>query len=227
MLAGVVHLGVFALDDRPWDGPVSWRKPATFGVSFGLTLATITWVTTYLQLAPRTRAWLLGVLAVDSVVEVAGIAVQAWRGVPSHLNTTTQTNAALAFVLAGGGAVLVGVLGYLALIALLGQVQGSPDMVLAVRVGFGLLIVGLASGVAMIARGTVARRTDGAEAGYAAVGFLKDLHGVTLHAVLVLPVLAVVLGHAGVGPLGRRLVVTCASTVYIVAALVVLVSDLV
>src|SRR4051794_25484078 len=42
--AGLFHLGVFAVAGGPWEGPVSWRKPTTFGLSFGLTLVTITGV---------------------------------------------------------------------------------------------------------------------------------------------------------------------------------------
>jgi hypothetical protein len=43
VLSGLFHLGVFAVRGGPWDGPVSWRKPATFGLSFGSTLITISW----------------------------------------------------------------------------------------------------------------------------------------------------------------------------------------
>jgi hypothetical protein len=221
VLVGLVHLGVQVVDDRPWSGPVSWRKPATFGVSFGLTLAAVTWITTYLRLGSRTRRWLLGVLAVDSVLEVGGITAQAWRGVPSHLNTSTPTNAAVAFTLAAGGAVLVVVLGILAGIAVRGHVHGPPEVVLAVRVGFGLLLVGLFSGVSMIARGSVVRRAEGADAAYAAAGFLKSLHGVTLHAVLILPAVAVLLGRSSLAPVTRHLIVAAASTAYIGAALFV------
>src|SRR5947209_6171890 len=59
--SGLVHLGVAALDNRPWLGPLSWRKPVTFGLSFGATLIAITWIASFLRLAPRSRAWLLGV----------------------------------------------------------------------------------------------------------------------------------------------------------------------
>jgi hypothetical protein len=224
--SGVLHLGVFALDDRSWSGPISWRKPFTFGVSFGLTLATLAWVTTYLRLAPKRRAWLLGGLAVISVVEVSGITVQAWRGVPSHLNTSTPVNAAIAYTLAAGGAGLVLVLGTLALVALRGHIVGPTDVVLAVRVGFALLVVGLLSGIAMIARGTIVRRTDGAKAAYAAAGFLKDLHGVTLHAILVLPLLALALRRTQLDPTTTHRIVACASAAYVTAAVALLALNL-
>ena len=78
VVSGLLHLGVFVVDDRPWAGPLSWRKPATFGLSFGLTLATVVWVTSYVVVAARTRA-VLAVFMVDCVVEIAGITLQAWR----------------------------------------------------------------------------------------------------------------------------------------------------
>lgn len=44
IVSGLFHLAVFAVDGGPWEGPVSWRKAVTFGLSFGLTLITIAWV---------------------------------------------------------------------------------------------------------------------------------------------------------------------------------------
>lgn len=82
VLSGLAHLVVFAVDGGPWDGPVSWRKPVTFGLSFGLTLIAITWVTSYLRVGTRLRSALLVVFAADCVVEVGGITLQAWRRCP-------------------------------------------------------------------------------------------------------------------------------------------------
>ncbi|MFL6101933.1 MAG: hypothetical protein ACJ74K_01115, partial [Actinomycetes bacterium] len=31
IVSGLAHLLVFAVDGGPWYGPVSWRKPVTFG----------------------------------------------------------------------------------------------------------------------------------------------------------------------------------------------------
>ena len=58
--SGLFHLGVLLVTGGSWQGPVSWRKPITFGVSFGLTLITIAWVASYISLGRRTRTWLLG-----------------------------------------------------------------------------------------------------------------------------------------------------------------------
>jgi hypothetical protein len=222
--SGMFHLGVFVVDDRPWHGPLSWRKPFTFGISFGLTLASVVWVTSYLQIRPRTRARLLTVFAVDCVLEVAGITVQAWRNQPSHLNTTTTTNTLIAMLLAFGGLVLIVTLGAFAAPALIGRTTGPPSMILAVRAGFALLVVGLLSGAAMIARGSIARaRGEDAAFIYSTTGFIKAFHGVTLHAVLVLPATAWLLAHADrLTESTRTAVLKVATASYVLAALVVL-----
>src|SRR3954453_18843728 len=86
---GLFHLVVYAADGGPWGGPVSWRKPVTFGLSFGITLASVPWVATFVALSARTRNWVLGLFAAASVAEVALVTTQRWRGVPSHFNTET------------------------------------------------------------------------------------------------------------------------------------------
>jgi hypothetical protein len=42
VVSGLVHVGVLLATGGSWSGPLSLRKPATFGLSFGLTLATLT-----------------------------------------------------------------------------------------------------------------------------------------------------------------------------------------
>ncbi len=81
---GVVHLGVFAVGGGPWEGPLSWRKPITFGLSFGVTTLAVAWIATFLRLGRRAGAWLLGTFNVAMALEVAWVTLQVWRGVPSH-----------------------------------------------------------------------------------------------------------------------------------------------
>jgi hypothetical protein len=227
ILVGVAHLGVALALPRPWDGPLSWRKPVTFGTSFGTVLLAITWVTSYLRLADRTRAVLLGVFAADCVVEVTGITAQAWRHVPSHFNTVGPLSAAVAFSLAAGGVVLVVTLGAFAGIALRGRIDAPPPMRRAVRAGFALLLAALAAGVAMIARGEVLIGAGERSLAYDTAGFLKWFHALTLHAVLVLPALAWVLARTRLDEAGQLRVVTVGVGVYLLAAAVALVVNLV
>ncbi|MFI0452965.1 hypothetical protein [Actinomadura sp. 6N118] len=220
--AGLFHLAVFVVDGGPWEGPVSWRKPATFGLSFGLTLITVTWVASYLPLGERLRNVLLGVFAADCFVEVGGITLQAWRGVPSHINRETAFDSAVSTVLAAGGGVLIVVLGIMAVIAFRPNVGVSGDMRLALRAGFVTLMIGLATGAAMIARGVIEANTGSQETAYAVTGFLKLAHGVSLHGVLVLPALAWLLAFIGWNEMRRLRAVRLATIAYGVAIAIAL-----
>ncbi|MGW2704705.1 hypothetical protein [Streptomyces sp. NPDC001340] len=217
VLSGLAHLVVFAVDGGPWDGPVSWRKPVTFGLSFGVTLIAITWVTSYLRIGARLRTVLLVVFAVDCVVEVGGITLQAWRRVPSHLNMETRFDTAVSMTLAVGGGVLVALLTVFAVASFRHRPTGPAGMPLAVRSGFAILLVALASGAAMIARGVVLTRTGHQEAAYHSTAPLKPLHGVSLHAVLVLPLLAWLLSRTSWSERARWRVVATAVGCYAAA----------
>ncbi|WP_251095200.1 hypothetical protein [Streptomyces sp. Caat 7-52] len=220
ILSGLVHLVVFAVDGGPWNGPVSWRKPVTFGLSFGVTLIAVTWVTSYLRTGDRLRAALLLVFAADCVVEVGGITLQAWRRVPSHLNMETPFDTGVSMTLGVGGGVLVVLLTLFAVASFRHRPTGPAGMPLAVRSGFALLLVALASGAAMIARGVVLTRTGHQEAAYHSTAPLKPLHGVSLHAVLVLPLLARLLTRTPWGEGVRRRIVATAAGCYTAAVAV-------
>jgi hypothetical protein len=195
--SGLAHLVVFAVDGGPWYGPVSWRKPATFGLAFGLTLAAVTWIARrYLSLPARTRDRLLAVFAADSVLEVTGITVQAWRGVPSHVDMQGSVNTAISMMLAVGGGILIVVLVTMAVAAFRGTPGIAPSMALALRTGFAGLLVGLAAGAGMIARGVLLARTGHQQEAYSADGFLKPLHAVGLNAIVVLPLLGWLLAYS-------------------------------
>ncbi|MGW3105677.1 hypothetical protein [Streptomyces sp. NPDC001100] len=217
ILSGLVHLVVFAVDGGPWYGPVSWRKPVTFGLSFGATLIAVTWVTSYLRVGARLRTVLLVVFAADCVVEVGGITLQAWRRVPSHLDMETPFDTAVSMTLAVGGAVLVVLLAVFAVASFRHRPTGPTGMALAVRSGFAILLVALASGAAMIARGVVLARTGHQEAAYHSTAPLKPLHGVSLHAVLVLPALAWLLSRTSWSETVRLRTVAVAVGCYAVA----------
>jgi len=188
--AGLFHLAVLLITGDTWIGPVSWRKPMTFGLSFGLTLITIAWVASYVRLAERTRAWLLGLFAAACVLEVSLITLQAWRRVPSHFNLSTPFDAVIARVLAVGGAVLIAVIAILTVASFRRSPARAPSMRLAVRAGLVSLDVGLLLGAVMIATGISRAMSGDQQSAYVVGGELKLAHGVALHGVLVLPALA-------------------------------------
>src|SRR2546429_137917 len=168
--SGLVHLVVFAVDDRPWEGPLSWRKAVTFGVSFGLTLITIAWVAALLRLSGRRHTWLLGAFAVACVSEVALVTLQAWRDVPSHFNTETTFDGLVARGLAVGGGVLVVVLVTLTVLAFRRRPDTPPSTLLAIRVGLVALLGSMAAGAVMIENGMVRVVSGEGSAVYANAG---------------------------------------------------------
>jgi hypothetical protein len=222
-LSGLFHLAVFAVDGGPWEGPVSWRKPTTFGLSFGLTLITIAWVASFLRLGGRARTALLSVFAAACVAETAMIGMQAWRHVPSHFDMETPLNTVISMLLAGGGGVLIVILVTLTVRAF-GENPGVPASTrLALRAGFTTLLIALASGAIMIARGVVLVRTGHQQAAYAAGGFLKPVHAVTMHGILVLPGLAWLLSFKNTSESRRIRVIAWTTTAYAVAIAAVIV----
>ncbi|MFI6515973.1 hypothetical protein ACIBF1_10480 [Spirillospora sp. NPDC050679] len=218
LLSGLAHLGVFAVDGGPWEGPVSWRKPVTFGLSFGLTLITIAWVSSFVALGERARTVLLGVFAAACVVETALITLQGWRRVPSHFNMETGFDTAVSRVLAAGGVVLIVTPARLTAAAFRRDGGLAPSMRLAVRAGLAALMVALATGGAMIARGVSRAVTGHQEAAYHAAGALKPAHAVTMHAVLVLPALAWLLTFTRLPEARRVRAVAIATALYAAAA---------
>ena len=192
-VSGLVHVGILLVTGWTWIGPVSLRKAATFGLSFGLTLPSVAWATSYLRLPAR--GLVLGVFIATCVVETVLISMQAWRGVPSHFNFATPFDTAVSTTLALGGGVIVLVGVVCTLAAFAGAGGLAPSMALAVRTGLVVLLVAFATGAMMVARGVVEARGGQAQLAYDTAGSLKPLHAVAMHVVLVLPALALVLAH--------------------------------
>jgi hypothetical protein len=188
--SGLTHVGILLVTHDAWTGPTSLRKAATFGLSFGLTLATVAWVTHLIPLAGRARTVLLGAFTGVSVVETTLVSMQAWRGVPSHFNFQTGFDTAVSMTLAAGGFVIIATIVGITLAAFRAGGRQTPAMRLALRFGFGTLVVALALGAAMIATGSVAARGPNPSVAYETAGFLKPAHAVTMHAILVIPALA-------------------------------------
>jgi hypothetical protein len=218
LLSGLFHLSVLIFSGDTWSGPLSWRKPATFGLSFGLTLITIGWVASCLP----ARRWLLGAFGVACTGEVALITVQAWRHVPSHFNMETPLDTAISRVLAAGGGVIIVVIGAMTVLAFRRLPSVAPSMRLALRAGFLSLDTALAIGAVMIAIG-VSDVVRGDQAGAYEVGAQwKPAHAVPMHGVLALPLLAWLLSRTTLPEAARvRIVATAAAGYAVLCALAV------
>ncbi len=210
VLVGLAHLAAWLAVGGAWQGPVSFRKPTTFGISFGLTTITLAWVSGHLRLTDRTRWVLLGPLAAADTTEVAWVSTQRWRGVASHFNFATSLDTRL--FLLGAAAITVTVILALTVLAFT-AIHATPSMALAVRAG--LLVLLLAQGIGgwMIGHG-VGPASDGVTQGlttFGAAGVMKVPHAVAMHAIQVLPGLAWLLAFARLAE-RRRLGLVAAAT---------------
>jgi hypothetical protein len=97
LMAGLtVVFGIAMLvDPRTIEGVPAWLKPAKFAVSTAIYGATLAWMLGALADWPRLRRRAVWTTSVVFVGEVALIAVQAWRGTPSHFNTSTLFDGAV------------------------------------------------------------------------------------------------------------------------------------
>ena len=187
LASAAFHAGVFLVAGGSWEGPVSWRKPIVFGLSFGITLATITWFMSFLRPRRGTGWALVGTFAGASVAEVFLVSMQRWRGVPSHFNESTAFDGAVFSAMGALVSVLVLLTVIVAARSFL-RLDAPPALAWAIRAGLLLLLVSQAVGVQMISEGGNT---------FGAAGALKVPHAVTLHAVQVLPALALLSLLAG------------------------------
>jgi hypothetical protein len=183
LVSGVFHGIVFLIDGGSWEGPVSWRKPIVFGLSFGITLLTVSWIVGLMRMRRATGWVVLGTLAVASVLEVFLITMQRWRGVPSHFNESTPFDSAV-FSAMGLLVTFVAVITVLITVRSFWPMDAPASLAWAIRIGLVLLLASQAVGVQMIAEGGNT---------YGAAGALKVPHAFTLHALQVLPALALLL----------------------------------
>jgi uncharacterized membrane protein len=200
LVSGLAHLVILLISGASWFGPISWRKPATFGLSFGLTLITVTWVSSYLDLPKRSRAVLIAAITLASVWETTLVSLQAWRHVPSHFNLETSFDAVVARALAAGGFVLVLTIVSLTIAAFRRRPRAPESLTLAIRAGFVSLLGAQVVGAIMIAVGMRHVFNGDVQAAYATSSVLKWTHGVLMHGILVSPAVAFYAGSRAPKP---------------------------
>src|SRR5262245_44660672 len=226
LASGLIHLLILIVSGASWLGPLSLRKAMTFGLSFGLTLITIGWVSSFLEMRDRMRTALLGAFTAASVLETTLVSMQAWRGVPSHFNLATTFDGIIARTLAAGGAGLVAVIVALAIVSFRRNASVPDNLRIAIRSGFVILLGSMAVGGLMIAKGMQLALTGHAAAAYATGGTLKPAHAVMMHAILVLPLVAWLMTLTGWTERAQRRVVLVAVGGYAVCAGLVTIANL-
>ncbi|HET6708510.1 hypothetical protein [Amycolatopsis sp.] len=221
----VLCVAAMLLDQRTLAGAPIWAKPFKFAVSGALYFVTWSWLVSLLPKFRRTANWLTNLLVVIFAAEYVLLVFQAVRGRVSHFNVSTSQDAAIFATMA----VMIAVL-WVATLALTVLVLFTkvPDRASywAVRAGTALSLVGITLGQLMtsptaqqLAQWRTGSRPDmvgghtvGLEdggpglpiLGWSTVGGdLRIPHFVGMHALQVLPLLAIAL--AALAPRFARL----------------------
>ena len=248
MLAALAAFAVgMFVDPRTIAGAPAWLKPAKFAASAAIYMLTLAWVFTMLPSWRRTRLLVGRTTAVIFVLEVAIVALQAWRGTTSHFNVSTPVDAILFAVM--GLAIAVQTLSsVLVALALFREPFAQRAMGTALRAGMVIAIVG-ASSAGLMTRPTGAQasalretghiRTAGAHTvgapdggeGLPGTGWsrehgdLRIPHFVGLHALQVLPIVALIARRRRSDDAAVRLV-RAATTSYVALFVILLVEAL-
>ncbi len=211
------------VDSRLVVGEPVWVKPAKFALSIPVYSLTLAWMLSFVEGRQRAVRIIGRVTAAMMVVELAIIALQAARGVRSHFNMTTVFDGVLFNVMAVGILVAWGA-GCVTAWMLFRQRLEDGALAWSMRLGLLLSLIGAGLGGVMTqpsaAQLETLRQGLPAESGAHGVGVadggsglpvlgwsteggdLRVPHFLGLHAMQVLPLLAVWLGRSRVG---RRL----------------------
>jgi hypothetical protein len=230
-----VALYGLAVDARMITGAPAWLKPAKFAVSISIYTLTLAWIFTLIPQWSRTRTIVGWTTAVTLVLEIAIITAQAYRGVASHFNVSTPLDAVLFSIM--GAAILVQTLSVIAVAVAVWREQ-LPDRALtwALRMATVMTIAGGLTG------GLMTRPTEqqlaGARAGERMLvvgahtvggpdggpglpgtgwstrhGDIRVAHFIGLHALQVLPIIALLLARRSMAEVVRvRLILVSAGS---------------
>ncbi len=145
----VVHLVALAVAGGPLSGPVSFRKPATFSETGWLLCWSVGWLLPLLNL----RAWERVAVTTGTLVFGLGesliAVIQAWRGRAFHYNTETLFDERI-FILSGVEAGIFFASLLVLLAASLRRQTLAPSLLLSIRTGAVVVLVGTLSGFFMI-----------------------------------------------------------------------------
>ncbi|MFM8633273.1 MAG: hypothetical protein ACKOEX_00415 [Planctomycetia bacterium] len=194
--SGCAHLAVWAVLGGPWDGPITWRKPILFGISGGVTAISLGWAWSHVPFR-RGDTWLAAATAWTLLIEVLLIDLQRWRGVASHFNRETGLDSLLYDLMGGLILFVTAVIVDLTIRFAWQRADVTGDMLLAARAGLLFLAISCVLGIWASVHGDVRAAAGLPPETFGAAGVTKFPHGMALHAIQWLPMLAWASRRAG------------------------------
>jgi hypothetical protein len=224
LVAGMVLLSLVSaaglvFDDRSLVGAPIWLKPLKFAASVAIYGFTLAWLHSLQHKARRWGWWMGTVISITMMIEMTIVTGQVLRGRLSHFNV--EKDPVNQFIQPIFGHTIEIMFGALLIFAVLLAFQriGDRAMSLAIRLGLGLAMVGMALGILMFANvkpDQLAAKKAGAATvmgghsvgvadggpglpitGWSTTGGdLRIPHFVGIHALQVLPLLALALAAA-------------------------------
>ncbi|MEU7800472.1 hypothetical protein AB0B10_14460 [Micromonospora arborensis] len=150
LLLSLVAAGGLFVDDRVLVGAPIWLKPLKFAISFAIYATTLAWMLSLHGRARRTGWWMGSLVAAALVVEMGLMVVQIGiRGRQLHFNQATPLDTNFTIVMAVTIYVLWGATLVIAILAMV-QRLGDRTTTLAIRLGLVITLVGLALGMLMV-----------------------------------------------------------------------------
>jgi hypothetical protein len=211
----VLCVAALLVDQRTLEGSPIWAKPLKFAISGSLYFLTWSWLVSLLPRFRRTAAWLTNTLVLIFAAEYVLLVFQAARGRASHFNNATPLDATIYSVM---GKMIMGLWVATLALTVLVMVTKVADRASfwAVRAGAVLSFVGISLGILMTsptAQQLAQWKTGGVPdmvgahtvgladggpglpiLGWSTVGGdLRIPHFVGMHALQVLPLLAIAL----------------------------------
>lgn len=219
VVTAIVSAGGLLLDDRMLTGQPIWLKPLKFSVSIALYTLTWAWLLSLQQRQRRWVWWSGTVAALLLGLEMVIIIGQVVRGRASHFNNVTPFDSML-FTIMGVAITTVWILGMVQGIVLLRERIADRAMTTAIRLGIALGSIGI--GLAFLMTGPTPDQLDALQhnltpdrvgahsvgvpdggpgmpiTGWSTTGGdLRIPHFVGIHAMQVLPLVAILLAAAG------------------------------
>ncbi|TGM10157.1 hypothetical protein EHQ76_00455 [Leptospira barantonii] len=203
------------IDERTVTNSPVWLKPIKFAVSIGMYSFTLIWILQFIEGREKTIRNISWVVTIMLIVENLAIFGQAYRGIPSHFNITTPFNGFI-FSLMGTSISILWIFHVISAFLLIRQKSENKALIESVRWGMGIAAFGMILGFFM----TVPRpeqieamkagileanggHTFGAKDGGPGIpifgwstiaGDMRIPHFVGIHAMQLIPMIALILG---------------------------------